>query len=1257
MKKLYLFNILYLIFSLNTVIAQQEHMCAGVEEGDPEYTPESGNMDCSKGSDFQTKYGLQTTYIPEFEDFEKTIHVNLVIWQDDNGGKNWQQNQAHIDRLEQIMFWVDDHFLKKNQTPSYDLSNGQSTTFKGIRVVVEGIHFFQNDAGNTPDMVGGSTYSSNRFQYYNNLLATEDPELATKYCIHIAGERIHPGGWGIAPGLGSPGVITSDNPSNNPYPCTPGPGIPCPVSENSGRDWSFAAHIAHEIGHNLGLGHTYDWTEVFTGALWFGAGSDFLEDVFEIQTSSFNCPNGHQTLPTNERVCYHEHGCDYNDPNNIDAYLQRFCTNNFMGASRSPNNGGEGYYMSPKQLGRAHRTLHLSNSMARYTSGFYAEQPWEITSNETWDFEIQMYQDILIKSGNTLTITCKLKMVKDARIIVEPGAKLVVDGGIITRANLYSGPYWKGIEVHGDVSKGQNQNDQGVVEIKNDALIEYAHEAIYLAERISDWGKAYSSFGGYVIASNSTFLNCRRVCSFYPYANLTSNGFEKNNASQFNKCEIIINDDYPFPSKPLGITMWGVNGVQIRGCKFLNEAASQSFRGDAIVSSSASYAVRPFCNDINCEEIIPTEIKGFRYGITSQKQNRADRSILVDRVIFEDNFYASYFFNHDNLVYISNEIEIPDIVEVDLSTFTAYYPYGLYVSNSTGFQVEANHIETGASGFLFQREPVGMIFRNTGLLANKVYRNTFDGLALSFEALERNRARGNNNPAGLQIRCNDFNNGKYDVYVPDAISGIQNSIAEHQGFISPVPSNPSQNKDLAGNLFSHVSTSSGIWDLDNQGLNLLYFHHDPNSNSRVVPRQNHSSGLFRSWANHNFIQSVSCPNELPSGSGPGLNSMRSDLNDFISLRTADINLLKDIIDGGDTPELIAQIFTTPSSHHYDLYLDLMGHSPYLSDEALIQIIHEPEFPDVLLRNILLANPHAAHDDMVWSEVLNRNPPLPQYMIDDILEGAESISSREYLEARINHYNLQIDQLAQRLIRGYGIADEEEEDPDALDSLLTLFDVLDHPEYYFQKASVLARQGMSGVNEALTAAATHNLIVGTELQDEYQALANVYEVIYAMEKYDGLSSAQETILTAIMEDPVEYKGASLLAHSVLMDAGAEVDSMLYDLVVYPAESSSMIHPDRIDDPKVKKGPDRISFYPNPANQYTTLTYEFAGKDGKVFYEMYDMTGRPVLKGSFDAKAQGAELIELPGLPNGMYVFRVRNADDKVLSEEKLIIQKR
>jgi hypothetical protein len=58
---------------------------------------------------------------------------------------------------------------------------------------------------------------------------------------------------------------------------------------------------------------------------------------------------------------------------------------------------------------------------------------------------------------------------------------------------------------------------------------------------------------------------------------------------------------------------------------------------------------------------------------------------------------------------------------------------------------------------------------------------------------------------------------------------------------------------------------------------------------------------------------------------------------------------------------------------------------------------------------------------------------------------------------------------------------------------------------------------------------------------------------------------------------------------------------------------------------------------------------------LMHEFSIATDSLLLFNSFEAK--GAELIQHQDLPDGMYAFRVRNADDKILSEEKLIIQKR
>lgn len=109
-------------------------------------------------------------------------------------------------------------------------------------------------------------------------------------------------------------------------------------------------------------------------------------------------------------------------------------------------NGSNGYayYFSPLQIAKMHRATHIQ-SVRQYCWG-YSATPFFITEDETWDFTIKMYQDIVIKKGRTLTIKNTLQMVPEARIVVEKGAKLIVDGGVITTGKWSPGP-WVGVVV------------------------------------------------------------------------------------------------------------------------------------------------------------------------------------------------------------------------------------------------------------------------------------------------------------------------------------------------------------------------------------------------------------------------------------------------------------------------------------------------------------------------------------------------------------------------------------------------------------------------------------------------------------------------------------------------------------------------------------------------------------------------------------------------------------------------------------------
>src|SRR5690348_10053034 len=110
-------------------------------------------------------------------------------------------------------------------------------------------------------------------------------------------------------------------------------------------------------------------------------------------------------------------------------------------------------HISPLQVGRCHRNAAL-RSVRKYLTG-YSSNPWTISQDETWDFDIKFYQDVVVDSGVTLTVTCTVHMVDSAKFIVKPGGKLVIDGGTLTNCGTElpgCDGLWEGVQVWGNSS-------------------------------------------------------------------------------------------------------------------------------------------------------------------------------------------------------------------------------------------------------------------------------------------------------------------------------------------------------------------------------------------------------------------------------------------------------------------------------------------------------------------------------------------------------------------------------------------------------------------------------------------------------------------------------------------------------------------------------------------------------------------------------------------------------------------------------------
>ncbi len=475
----YVFVALLTFFCLNSVIFSQTECDLIIDDV-------SQSSDCSiSSSDYLNYYRLQNSYVPYNTSniVEKSIVVSFhIIQYSQNDPKNFQQNNInHTNFLNQVVNDLN-YMLANIPAPSKPIISQCGSCHivdSKIRVNLKNIyyHISQNVWSDNP-------CSANGFNQFG-----VDKEKVLNIFLNGAIPN-NDGGYPIG---GCANLSSINTNVNNRLAMK---NVFYAYENDPNFYWGFIKILLHELSHNLGLLHTYlptccpescDETQI-----------DYLIDVFDSGSN---------------QVCHHDlgWGCNVYDSNNS-------CTNNIMGGTSSMS------YYSPLQLGRIHRNLSLQ-SIRKYGRGYNPNLPFEITSNETWDFSIKMYQDILVKSGNTLTITCEVLMPQNGKIIIEQGAKLIIDGGSITCA--YDDALWQGIEVWGNTHLAHTDANQGVLELKNGAIIENATNAV-TTWKPNDVAKS----GGIIRASNSTFRENKRSVEFRYYPNYT-------NTSYFDKCTFL----------------------------------------------------------------------------------------------------------------------------------------------------------------------------------------------------------------------------------------------------------------------------------------------------------------------------------------------------------------------------------------------------------------------------------------------------------------------------------------------------------------------------------------------------------------------------------------------------------------------------------------------------------------------------------------------------------------------------------------------
>lgn len=180
--------------------------------------------------------------------------------------------------------------------------------------------------------------------------------------------------------------------------------------ESGKKPWEIATLLNHEVGHILGLRH------------------------------SWNTNDGCDDTP--------KHSNCWSDKQTGDCAV---ASNNAMDYNNSQ------MAWTPCQLGQVHRrfnTLHSTQRKLLVTNWCdHSSKTISIDTAEVWEGAKDLNTDIIIKDGAELTIKCRLHLASGAKIVIEPGGRLILDG---CKIHNDCGENWGGIEV---LSKGKKSGE------------------------------------------------------------------------------------------------------------------------------------------------------------------------------------------------------------------------------------------------------------------------------------------------------------------------------------------------------------------------------------------------------------------------------------------------------------------------------------------------------------------------------------------------------------------------------------------------------------------------------------------------------------------------------------------------------------------------------------------------------------------------------------------------------------------------------
>jgi len=713
----------------------------------------------------------------------------------------------------------------------------------------------------------------------------------------------------------------------------------------------------------------------------------------------------------------------------------------------------------------------------------------------------------------------------------------------------------------------------------------------------------YYYTGRMVLCDGGIFKNNRTAVKFWRYFNSSSVSF-------FRNCQFITNDELLDGTDPEEfIEMTNISGINVVGSSFTD---THTVTGpDELTRGIESYNSKFYVWQYNGQ---PSLFTGLYDGIRAYSYDPA-KTVTIKNSQFTNNLRSVYLNSIIEATITGNEYN-----PWDGDVPAGEKSYCLYLDYCNDYTVEENvfiHAGQDPTG-------TGLVINNSGQDDNEIYNNIFTNL--EYATLAQGNNRGENYWEGLVIKCNDYEYNDHDIAVTAWEEVEYPGIARNQGA-------PGGTDMQAGNRFS--LNDNGIHISDYRSIEqgpIIYYHHDPDlSNEPRVQPEDISMHITLDNQLTTFDEDLSCP---PSQSGGDAVFLLGDMANSQYKADSTQAILTALVDGGNTEVLEQEVLQSMPPETYDLYMSLMGKSPYLSDSVLMAAIEkENVLPNVLIKDILVANPQAVKSNEVMEKVDEKSNPLNQDLLAEVLLGQYIVAARERLEANLSYYKHNRSTSLKYLKQLYR---NDTVNAWAHDSLIYLLE--NENELNEKYELVLEYMGMENWNGAnnLLSSLPSLYSMNAQQQGIYQEMLQFTGVLYDLYQLDStiynMPEAQKATLYTLADNSQNFTGS--LARNILI----EIDGYEYtEPIILPEDglkSGNII----FDLPDVKSfTPEHVKIYPNPAKDYIIVELSTGNTSGAVI-SLFDNQGKLIRSVNIPARQQHS-VLGLKDLATGMYIVKV------------------